>query len=167
MNFTDFRWTGSPADMSAALAALGHPDFSPPRTPADPRVLAFGPAGMSNVMGRSLMFGLIRVAEGTIIDLPAGCYAEPGQMSEVATGVFIAAPRPVTYKTDVWMRCTDDEAAYLTAALGQASPKMKGMWADCQQIEHSSPFFSTLRSQMGSVFGELRAAELLAPSALI
>lgn len=77
-------------------------------------------------------------------------------------------PQPVqpiiTYKSDIWRRCTDAEAAILDNALDEAPVKMRRMWDDSTQIESTAPEFAMFRGQMVAAFGEARTAELLAPS---
>lgn len=73
-------------------------------------------------------------------------------------------PQLRTLKTDVWQRCTVDEAEILDAALDQAPAKERRIWSDSLSIEHDSEYFATLKAQMESQFGEQRTAELLAPS---
>jgi hypothetical protein len=167
MAFTDLRWTGAPPVITAALVTLGHPDFVAADVPSDPRVAAFGPVGILTVAGHLVMFALVRLKEGEAVATPDGAFFEPGALSETATGRFMEVPVPVTYKTDVWMRCSEEEATVLDYALGPngpATPRMRRMWADCTQVEHNSPTFPVLMEQMAAAFGAPRAAELLAPS---
>ena len=74
------------------------------------------------------------------------------------------AKRQFTYKTDIWQRCTDDEANTLDTQLNQATAKQRRMWDDSLSIEHSSDYYALLRDQMITAFGELRTDEILAPS---
>ncbi|MCL7931678.1 hypothetical protein [Halomonas llamarensis] len=73
-------------------------------------------------------------------------------------------PEYFTYKTDIWTRCTEDEAETLDAALSSAPAKQRRMWDDSLSVEHSSDYYTLLRGQMESVFGAARTAEMLAPS---
>ena len=74
------------------------------------------------------------------------------------------APLIRTYKSDVWRRCTDDEAVTLDAALEAAPVRMRRLWSDCTILEHEDPDFADLRAQMEAVFGVTRTAEILAAS---
>lgn len=70
----------------------------------------------------------------------------------------------ITFKTDIWRRCTELEAATLDNALDEAPVKMRRLWDDSTQVESSAPEFAMLRAQMVAAFGETRTAEILAPS---
>ena len=74
------------------------------------------------------------------------------------------APLVRTYKSDVWRRCTDAEAARLDAALQAAPVRLRRLWDDCTILEHEAADFDELRDGMVAAFGEDRAAELLAAS---
>lgn len=73
-------------------------------------------------------------------------------------------PSYFTHKTDIWQRCTDDEAEQLDGQLEQAPAKQRRMWNDSITIEHSSEYFPILRDNMVEAFGEARTDEILAPS---
>lgn len=70
----------------------------------------------------------------------------------------------ITFKTAIWRRCTEEEAAILDNALEEAPVKMRRLWDDSTQIESSAPEFAMFRAQMVAAFGEARTAEILAPS---
>lgn len=79
------------------------------------------------------------------------------------------APEPVvnedfTFKTDIWMRCTDDEAERLDGVLQTTNVRQRRMWDDCQTVEHKSDLFNLLTEQMTATFGAERTVLLLAPS---
>lgn len=79
-------------------------------------------------------------------------------------------PEPVpsqrTYKSDVWRRCSETEAAALDAALAGSTAKLRRLWDDCTILEHEAPEWSLLAAGVAAVVGEERAAEILAPSVL-
>lgn len=75
-----------------------------------------------------------------------------------------SAPPTYTYKADIWRRCTDDEFVKLKAALDQAPPRMRQIFADATRLVHDDPDFAQLRGGIVAAVGEARADELLAPS---
>jgi hypothetical protein len=88
-----------------------------------------------------------------------------------AGGKFISAPEPpvleaeaFTWKTDIWDRCTDDEASALDAGLQEAPVKERRMWDDANSVMHNNPLYITLRSTFAARFGEERADMIFAPS---
>lgn len=72
--------------------------------------------------------------------------------------------RRFTYKTDIWTRCTEDEAEILDARLEQAPARERRMWADSLSVQHASDYYTMLREQMEAEFGVERTAAILAPS---
>ncbi|MFH5927565.1 hypothetical protein [Roseomonas xinghualingensis] len=101
--------------------------------------------------------------------LPAAWQA--AALSEAPSGLplfagipYGALPAPITWKSDVWRRCTPEEAAILDAALAQASVQERRLWDDSTQLEHDKSEFATLCDRMTAVFGAERTAVLLAPS---
>ncbi|HWL80942.1 MAG TPA: hypothetical protein VNR89_08315 [Roseomonas sp.] len=92
-----------------------------------------------------------------------------------ADGVFSPAPPPapsadpaapvITYKADVWRRCTEAEAETLRALINGASAKQQGLWNDSTYLDVADPDFDFVRQAAIGAFGKDRAAELLAPSA--
>lgn len=93
--------------------------------------------------------------------------ATSGEFGAIADYVPSVVPEPVliTFKTDIWRRCTQEEAELLDGQLATASVKLRRLWDDASRIEHSAPEFPILRSEMVNVFGETRTDEILAPSA--
>lgn len=70
----------------------------------------------------------------------------------------------VTYKSDLWLRATEEEGAALEGMLAAATPRMRGVFNGVQRLEHSSPLFTQMYSDISAVLGEPVAARLLAPS---
>lgn len=67
-------------------------------------------------------------------------------------------------KTDLWKRCTEDEAEILQAALAQASAKMQGVFNGATVLHSNDEFFPMLQAGISDAVGEERANEILAPS---
>lgn len=97
---------------------------------------------------------------------------ETGQIGWSYDGTTFTAPAPpaapavvvFTYKTDVWRRMTVPEQDIFAAALDSAPSGLRGLWYDCQRLEHSAPEFPDFVTSMTSAFGAERAAVILAPS---
>ena len=83
---------------------------------------------------------------------------------EIAAEQAANQPSLFTYKTDIWSRCTDDEAEQLDGALQSSSVRYRRMWDDCITVEHDSALFTYLHSEMTTPFGSDRTDQLLAPS---
>ena len=76
----------------------------------------------------------------------------------------ILEPSHITYKTDIWRRCTDEEAILLEQALTNAPAKLRRLFNDANVIEHDSPEFVYLRAGIEKAVGVSRADVILAPS---
>lgn len=77
----------------------------------------------------------------------------------------VPVPMPIrTLKSDIWRRCTDEEAEACDEALAAAPVRMRRLWNDSTIVEHESPEFALVRDFMVAAFGETRANEILAPS---
>lgn len=90
--------------------------------------------------------------------------------AEGAAITVVGTPEPdpistaVTYKSEFWLRASDEEAVVLEGMLAAASPKMRGVFNGVQRLEHSSPLTTQLYADISSALGEPVAARLLAPS---
>jgi len=69
-----------------------------------------------------------------------------------------------TLKSDIWRRCTDEEAALLDAALDAAPARLRRLFNDSQVIESDKPEYQFLLQGIGAAVGAERALELLAAS---
>ncbi|WP_424138153.1 hypothetical protein [Roseomonas chloroacetimidivorans] len=69
-----------------------------------------------------------------------------------------------TLKSDIWRRCTDEEAEALEAALNAAPVRLRRLFDDSTILESNWPEYEALRSGIVQAVGEERAAELLAAS---
>lgn len=77
-----------------------------------------------------------------------------------------AGPPPVirTLKSDVWRRCTDEEAEQLDARLAASPARLRRLWADSTILESNAPEYQLVRAAIAEELGEDRAAEILAAS---
>jgi hypothetical protein len=73
-------------------------------------------------------------------------------------------PAAITYKADIWRRCTDAQAEALTGLLGTQSVRQQRLFNDSQHLLHDDPDFLVLRAAVGTFLGEAEAARILAPS---
>ena len=78
----------------------------------------------------------------------------------------VSAPnmRARTYKSDIWRRCTEDEAPLLDAALTEAPARLRRLWDDSTVLMHEAEEFPALQASVITLLGDTRAAELLAAS---
>ena len=80
------------------------------------------------------------------------------------------APEPapampvITFKADIYRRCTNPEAEKIDEALASASVRDRRMFEFAQYLDHADPVFTALRTAMVGMFGEDRTAVLLAAS---
>lgn len=98
-------------------------------------------------------------------------HADPAQWALVngtLTRVDAAAPVPmgpaITFKADLWRRCTDEEADQIDVALKAAPARQRRLFEDAQYLDHADAAFAFARAALVSLFGETRAVELLAVS---
>ncbi len=90
--------------------------------------------------------------EQTILDLGAGTFTP------------LPPPPSVTYKSDIWRRCTDAEAEALDALLARQPRRQQRLFNDATVIAHADEMFATLQAAVTQALGATRAAEILAPS---
>lgn len=78
----------------------------------------------------------------------------------------VPPPGPtITSKADLFRRCTDAEAEAIETALMSLSVRKRRIFEGAAYIASDDPDFDDLRTAAVEMFGEARAAELLAPSA--
>ncbi len=67
-------------------------------------------------------------------------------------------------KDDIWRRATEDEAVQMEAALQQVSPRLHEIYNGATFISPDDELFAVLQGALVQLFGQERAAELLARS---
>ena len=75
------------------------------------------------------------------------------------------APPPVpalTFKKDIWVRATDEEAETIEQVLSQQSPRKQRIYAEAQYLDHADPLYGELYAGFVQAFGKERADHLLA-----
>lgn len=78
--------------------------------------------------------------------------------------VVIEQPPGPTFKADIWKRATDEECAAMDQRLNETTPRLRRIYEAAQIITRDDELWSVLNAAMIGLFGEERAAELLAPS---
>lgn len=75
-------------------------------------------------------------------------------------------PEPVTilYPADLWRRVTDDEAALIVGAMDQQPLRVRKIFETAQVYRSDDEMWSLLHDAAVTLFGEERAAVILAPS---
>jgi hypothetical protein len=74
-------------------------------------------------------------------------------------------PAPVmTFKKDIWMRATDEEAETIEQVLSKQSTRKQRIYAEAQYLDHADPLFVELQAGFVAAFGPERASQLLAGS---
>lgn len=78
--------------------------------------------------------------------------------------VAVALPEPVVVVPAAvfWSRTTDEEADAIDAAMQKASVKIRNLWRTEDTYRSDGPLWPTLSAKASELFGEARAAELLA-----
>ncbi|WP_426313461.1 hypothetical protein ACN9MF_17820 [Methylobacterium fujisawaense] len=75
------------------------------------------------------------------------------------------APPPVpalTFKKDIWVRATDEEAETIEQVLSQQSLRKQRIYAEAQYLDHADPLYGELYAGFVQAFGKERADQLLA-----
>jgi hypothetical protein len=70
----------------------------------------------------------------------------------------------VLYPADLWRRTTDDEAEQIEGAMNAQSARLRNLFRTAQTYQSDDPLWPVLHEAAVQLFGEDRAAELLAPS---
>lgn len=70
----------------------------------------------------------------------------------------------VLYPVDLWSRMTEDEADQVEAAIAEQSVRIQNMFRSASSYRSDHELWETLESTAVTLFGEERAAELLAAS---
>lgn len=73
-------------------------------------------------------------------------------------------PAPMIAKDDIWRRATDDEAVQMRAALDSQPVRLQEIYNGATFISPDDELFAVLQGALITLFGEARAAELLARS---
>jgi hypothetical protein len=88
-----------------------------------------------------------------------------------ASGITISPfvpPPPPPYRLDkqtILGRLTDDEADAFEAALQAMTSRQRLLWEGTPSVASDEPYFATVQSLAVNLYGETRAAELLAEDA--
>ncbi|MBS9720163.1 hypothetical protein JYU29_05615 [Tianweitania sp. BSSL-BM11] len=77
-----------------------------------------------------------------------------------------AAPEPplILFPADLWRRTSDDEAEQIEAAMNAQSARLRNLFRTAQTYQSDDPLWPVLQAAATDLFGEERAAALLAPS---
>ena len=100
-----------------------------------------------------------------IVDPPADALP-PIPDAPVAPEPLGAEPKTPTrvYKSQVWLRATDEEADEIEAALKAAPARLRGLWNDSMYFDVTDPLFGQIKGPFVAAFGEERTAYLLEPA---
>lgn len=75
-----------------------------------------------------------------------------------------ATPSLITYKADIYRRCTDEEADAIEMALASASVRKRRLFESALHLDHTDEAFAFVEEALVGMFGKKRAGELLAAS---
>ncbi len=97
---------------------------------------------------------------------PKGWALDGGELraSEAVPDPTPPAPPVITYKADIYRRCTDEEADAIEMALAAAPVRKRRLFESALHLDHSDEAFAFARDALVEMFGETRAGELLAAS---
>lgn len=88
-----------------------------------------------------------------------------GKVFDPEAGTFSDIPMPVvpviTYKKDIWLRATDEEADVIEAVLSQQTTRKQRIFNEAQYLDHADALFSELFAGFVTAFGQERAEQLL------
>lgn len=83
-------------------------------------------------------------------------------------GTFSDIPVPpeavITFKKDIWLRATDEEADIIEAVLGSQTNRKQRIFNEAQYLDHADVMFAELFAGFVTAFGQDRAEQLLAAS---
>ncbi|CAO4148638.1 hypothetical protein [Methylorubrum aminovorans] len=89
-------------------------------------------------------------------------------MLDPEAGTFSDIPVPaqpvITYKKDLWLRATDEEAETIEQVLAQQTTRKQRIFNEAQYLDHADPLFAELLAGFVTAFGTERAGQLLASS---
>lgn len=71
----------------------------------------------------------------------------------------------LTYKADIWRRCSDDQAEALHDLLSKQPIKQQMIFNGASVIDHADPLFQSLHDAITQAFDKATADKILAPSA--
>jgi len=81
------------------------------------------------------------------------------------TALPVTPPGPiVVFPADLWRRTTDAEAEAIDAAMNAQPLRIRRLFLTAQTYQSDDPLWPLLTGAAAQLFGEARAAELLAPS---
>ena len=94
---------------------------------------------------------------------------DQGEQTQAALDAVLAPSRTpsapvITYKADIYRRCTDAEAEAIEMALAGAPVRQRRLFESALHLDHSDDAFAFAQEAMVGMFGEKRASELLAAS---
>lgn len=94
---------------------------------------------------------------------------EQGEQTQAALDAVLASSRMpsapvITYKADIYRRCTEVEAEAIEMALAGAPVRQRRLFESALHLDHSDDAFAFAQEAMVGMFGEKRAGELLAAS---
>lgn len=94
---------------------------------------------------------------------------DAGEQTQAALNDVLNAFKPqpapvITYKADIYRRCTDDEADAIEMALAAAPVRQRRLFESALHLDHSDDAFAFAQEAMIGMFGKKRAGELLAAS---
>jgi hypothetical protein len=85
-------------------------------------------------------------------------------VGDTFSDIVLPAAPVITYKKDIWLRATDEEADTIDQVLGQQTTRKQKIYAEAQYLDHADPLFAELYAGFVTAFGTQRADQLLAGS---
>lgn len=77
----------------------------------------------------------------------------------------IAPKKTIIFKADIWRRASDAEAQVIDLQLSAQPIRLQRMWQDSQTLSVNDEFYLRIRDAFVVAFGDVRAAQLLEPTA--
>lgn len=82
-----------------------------------------------------------------------------------AASASVASMPVLTYKADIWRRCSEEQAEALHNLLSQRPIKEQMVFNGASVIDHADPLFQSIYDAITQAFDKATADKLLAPSA--
>ena len=97
-------------------------------------------------------------------DIEAPPELEAALRADHPTAPLPTATPVITYKADIYRRCSDEEADAIEMALAAAPVRKRRLFESALHLDHSDEAFAFAQEALVEMFGERRASELLAAS---
>lgn len=110
--------------------------------------------------------GATTYGQGVLIPDGAAEMTEPAFYSDLSAATASSSPAApaITFKADIYRRCTNEEADAIETALNALPTRQRRLFEESQYLSHGDESYTALSTAAVELFGQERADELLATS---